>query len=164
LRESGATTTIDSELTFLKVNKESELPAWADRVAVAKFLHETMEPYNDPLEYVQAGLDYAFSEAEGKGGFIMLVRKDDRLAGACLMLETGMKGYVPETLLLMVSVAPELRGQGVGRILIERCLAECRGSVKLHVEYDNPARRLYERVGFTSKYAEMRWENESRHH
>lgn len=164
MKESGATTVIDSDLKFLRVNKESEFPEWADRDAAVKFLHETMEPYNDPLEYVQAGLDYAFSEAEGKGGFIMLVQKNGRLAGACLMLETGMKGYVPETLLLMVSVAPELRGQGVGRLLIERSLAECRGSVKLHVEYDNPARRLYERVGFTSKYAEMRWENESRRH
>ncbi|MDK2978441.1 MAG: hypothetical protein PWP52_1155, partial [Bacteroidales bacterium] len=28
--------------------------------------------------------------------------------------------------------------------------------VKLHVEYDNPAKRLYERLGMTTKYAEMR--------
>ena len=73
------------------------------------------------------------------------------------MLDTGMEGYIPENLLLMVSVDPDRRGQGIGKKIIERALAECDGDVKLHVEYENPARRLYERVGFTSKYAEMRW-------
>ena len=47
--------------------------------------------------------------------------------------------------------------RGIGGRLIEHCLGLCNGDVKLHVEYDNPAKRLYERLGFESKYAEMRW-------
>ena len=31
------------------------------------------------------------------------------------------------------------------------------GSIALHVEPDNPARFLYEKVGFSSKYIEMRY-------
>jgi len=49
------------------------------------------------------------------------------------------------------------RGRGVGSALIQTGVQRCGGPVKLHVEYENPARRLYERLGFTSKYAEMRW-------
>ena len=49
-------------------------------------------------------------------------------------------------------------GRGIGRRTIERALDQADGPVKLHVEYDNPAKRLYERIGFTSKYAEMRYE------
>jgi ribosomal protein S18 acetylase RimI-like enzyme len=30
------------------------------------------------------------------------------------------------------------------------------GAIALHVEPDNPARKLYERIGFTNKYLEMR--------
>ncbi len=41
--------------------------------------------------------------------------------------------------------------------LIKRSFEIADGDVKLHVEYDNPAKRLYERLGMTSKYAEMRF-------
>ena len=68
-----------------------------------------------------------------------------------------MKGYVPENILLFVAVSPEERGKGMGRRIVEYALGKVEGGVKLHVEYDNPARRLYERIGFTSKYAEMRY-------
>ena len=46
---------------------------------------------------------------------------------------------------------------GLGRRIVERAIEHADGDVKLHVEYDNPARRLYERIGFSSKYAEMRY-------
>ena len=53
----------------------------------------------------------------------------------------------------------------MGSCLVEKALDICTGDVKLHVEYDNPTISLYERYGFTSKYAEIRrlellqWEN-----
>lgn len=145
-----------STLTFHKVERESDFPAWTSRDAVARFFHEKMVPFHDTLDDVERALDYAFSDSPGMGGFVMLGRMDGRLVSALLMLKTGMQGYVPENILLMVATDPELRGRGLGRQIIERAIAECKGDVKLHVEHDNPARRLYERVGFTSKYLEMR--------
>lgn len=146
------------DLTLHLVETAGALPPWADRAALARFLHHTMSPWQDTEADIHRALDYCFSEAEGKGGFALLAARLGRLAGAVVILRTGMGGYVPAHLLLFVSVDPELRGRGIGRRLIEAALARCDGAVKLHVEYDNPARRLYERVGFRSKYAEMRWE------
>jgi len=136
-----------------------QLPSWAGRESLAEFLHVKMEPWHDTLPDVHRGIDYAFSAESGKGGFVVLAGCDCRLVGALVMLHTGMGGYVPEHLLLFVGVEPEQRGRGIGRLLIEAGLARCPGSVKLHVEPDNPALRLYERVGFTNKYLEMRHSN-----
>ncbi len=149
--------TIDSaQCEFTVVRGAEDFPAWATREDFVAFLHHTMQPYNDTLEDTARGVSHALGEEGGNGGFIVLERVNGGLAGGVVMLNTGMKGYVPEVILLMISVDPRLRGKGLGRHLIERAVAECRGEVKLHVESDNPARRLYERLGFEQKYLEMR--------
>ena len=50
-----------------------------------------------------------------------------------------------------IALLPEFRGRGIGRMLIEEILAEGQStgkSVSIHVEHDNPARHLYDRLGF----------------
>ncbi|MDP8228370.1 MAG: GNAT family N-acetyltransferase [Candidatus Electryoneaceae bacterium] len=145
------------ELDFTKVETADAFPSWTKRDNIVRFFHDTMKPYEDKIQHIQEALDYAFSAEDGKGGFLMLAKIEGNLVGALLMLQTGMGGYIPENILLFVSITPEMRGKGVGRKLIEHCIGECNGNVKLHVEYDNPAKRLYERIGFTTNYAEMRF-------
>lgn len=123
---------------------------------VVQFFHHKMRPYHDTVEDVRRGLEYAFSDAEGKGGFVILALDGENLVGGITILHTGMGGYVPEDLLLFVAVEPDRRNQGIGQRLIRAALARTNRAMKLHVEHDNPARRLYERVGFASKYLEMR--------
>jgi ribosomal-protein-alanine N-acetyltransferase len=157
MNKTGIKSASHDSLTLVKIEKKNKFPGWAGREEVVSFLHEKMKPYEDKVEDIERALDYAFSEEDGKGGFILLMRYDNALAGVLTILKTGMKGYIPENILVFVSVDPRLRGKGLGRKLIERAIDECEGDIKLHVEYDNPARRLYERIGFTSKYAEMRY-------
>lgn len=141
---------------FRVIQRESDFTPGMDRDAVASFLHRTMKPWEDELADIHRAFRYCFDVDAGNGGFLVLLEHKKRLGGAVLFLHTGMEGFVPAHILLFIGVDPALRGQGLGRKLIERGLALCDGSVKLHVEYDNPAKRLYERVGFTSKYADMR--------
>ena len=61
-------------------------------------------------------------------------------------------------ILVYIAVHGSQRGKGVGQQLIERAFEATEGDIALHVEPDNPARRLYERLGFTNKYLEMRWQ------
>ena len=56
-----------------------------------------------------------------------------------------------EIRLLEITILPEYRRQGIGEKLVRALMDEAASSdrkVALHVEMDNPARHLYERLGF----------------
>lgn len=153
--ENASQTT--ESIAFTKVTNVDQFPEWGTRDLVEKFLLEKMQPYNDGPEDITRGVDYALSVNGEPGGFIMLADIEKELVGVLVMLRTGMHGFIPDNILLYVGVDPERRGLGIGGKLINQCIEESDGDVKLHVEYDNPAKRLYERIGFTTKYAEMRF-------
>ncbi len=146
----------DVDFTIHEASSPEECPAWTDWDSLAVFLHENLKPYEDSVADIRRGIDDAFVARGGRSGFVLIAGAEQEPAGALVMLRTGMQGYVPENLLLFVAVACAHRGCGLGARLISRAIEMAAGDVKLHVEYDNPARRLYERLGFQSKYAEMR--------
>lgn len=124
---------------------------------VIDFLHHALGRFGDDRDHVARGVADALGETPPGCGFLLLALDEDRIVGALVMLRTGMKGYIPENLLLYVAVDPDQRGRGLGGRICREAIAATEGETKLHVEYDNPAKRLYERLGFENKYAEMRW-------
>jgi len=123
---------------------------------IAAFLFKHLEKYGDPLADIIACLDYVFNPK--KGGLVAIAHEDDNdIQGAVIINKTGMSGYIPENILVYIAVNSALRGQGLGQNLMQMALENAEGNVALHVEADNPAKRLYERLGFTNKYLEMRY-------
>ncbi|PLX13630.1 MAG: GNAT family N-acetyltransferase [Marinilabiliales bacterium] len=120
------------------------------------FLYAHLDQFGDPKDQIELSIDYAFSTVEGKGGFLLAAYYDNKLVGGLVMNKTGMSGYIPDNILVYVAVDASVRGKGIGAQIIEKSFELAEGDIKLHVEYDNPAKRLYERLGMTSKYAEMR--------
>lgn len=124
---------------------------------IADFLFKHLEEYGDPKEQILACLDYVFNP--NKGGFVAVAYTDEKeIKGAVIVNKTGMSGYIPENILVYIAVDASTRGQGVGKALMQMALEEAEGDVALHVEPDNPAKHLYEKLGFTNKYLEMRYQ------
>ncbi|MGM0484393.1 MAG: GNAT family N-acetyltransferase, partial [Candidatus Krumholzibacteriota bacterium] len=146
----------NDEISIFDIRTRDDIPDWTSFDSLARFLHESLKPFEDPLPEVEKGMDYALSSTRAKDGFIVLAARGENPIGAVVMLETNMSGYVPKHLLLFVAVRPEERGRGIGGRIIMEAIDRCDGNVNLHVEYDNPAKRLYERLGFVNKYADMR--------
>ncbi|MFO7882476.1 MAG: GNAT family N-acetyltransferase [Kosmotogaceae bacterium] len=121
------------------------------------FFYKHLGEYGDPEEDIERSIDYALSDKEGKGGFILVACEEDEIVGGLVINDTGMGGYIPEHILVYVAVDKKMRGEGIGGELVTNAIEKCDGEIALHVEYDNPAKRLYERIGFESKYAEMRY-------
>lgn len=134
----------------------NEFPPRVGPEDVCRFLHRALKPFEDSRSDIARGISDAVSPGLPGQGFVLLAMLGDTIVGALVMLKTGMRGYIPENLLLYVAVDPDHRGEGLGKRLCREATAAVDGDVKLHVEYDNPAKRLYERLGFENKYAEMR--------
>jgi len=115
-----------------------------------------LEKDGDPMPHSQVASDYACSSHKGKGGFVVIARLKNEIVGAVVINQTGMSGYIPENILVYIAVNSEVRGMGIGHQLMQKAIDLAKGDIALHVEADNPARKLYERLGFTNKYLEMR--------
>lgn len=143
---------MEKELKITTLSKEHKEQLPLSLIQISEFLFRNLDQYGDPKEHIMACLNYVFE----KGGAITIGMIGNDVAGVVITNETGMKGYIPEYILVYIAVSPQLRGQGIGRKLMEEVINKTPGAIALHVEPDNPARRLYENLGFTNKYLEMR--------
>ena len=101
-------------------------------------------------------MDYALKISDSFGGFILVSYQNNLVTGAVVVNQTGMKDYIPENILVYIATHKKYRGQGIGKHLMKETIKQADGNIALHVEPDNPAKFLYEKVGFTNKYLEMR--------
>ncbi len=144
-------------MDIIKINNDKEFPNGLNREQYVSFMHKALGQFGDPEKEIDLSIDYAFSNEAGKGGYIIAGIENGKLVGGVIMNETGMAGYIPENILVYVAVDSSMRGRGLGTQLIDKAHEWSDGNIALHVEYENPAKRLYERIGYESKYAEMRF-------
>lgn len=126
----------------------------AARDNVASFLENHLDQFGDPKEHIRMAIDYSLDAA--RGGFVLAGSEDGKIVGAVVVNNTHMGGYIPSNILVYIAVDGSMRGKGIGRKLMEKAIASSTGGIALHVEPDNPAKKLYESLGFTNKYLEMR--------
>lgn len=123
---------------------------------ISMFLHKHLEEFGDPRQDIELAMKYALQKDGKPGGMILTSHADNTLVGAVVMNKTGMNGYIPENILVYIATHSGYRGRGIGKQLMSQAIAVSDGDIALHVEPDNPARKLYESLGFTNKYLEMR--------
>lgn len=141
----------------------------ADREFLASMFVEAVlwrpkEPRIDLQELLRNPRLAAYLAEWGRAGDVALIAMDgDAPIGAAWfrLFTSDAPGYgfvaedVPE---LGVAVVSGRRGQGIGRILLRELQREAAargyGGLSLSVHPDNPARRLYDALGFTPVTAE----------
>ncbi len=109
-------------------------------------LHVEVRSVEGAYAFIQSATQGAFGAS--RAGFVRCIRRDERIAGAIFGCEAAPDvGFV-----LQVAVRRDWQSKGLGTALL-RDLALCFADagytrVALGVTSDNPARRLYERLGF----------------
>lgn len=143
-------------MEVMKIFDKSNTPKVEVEQRILNFLYENLGEYGDEIKDIQKAIDYALGKVDSFGGFILAYYEGLELLGVVVVNKTGMKGYIPENILVYIASHKKNRGKGIGKKLINRTIEESSGNIALHVEKDNPAKDLYEKLGFTPKYIEMR--------
>ena len=138
-----------------------------EKINLVDFLYQHLDEFGDERKDIEKAVDYATNENANLplslsfGGFI-LVAKDDKnnTTGAVVVNRTGMTGYIPDNILVYIATHKKHRGKGIGKALLKKTIEISEGDIALHVEPENPARYLYEKLGFSNKYLEMRYKKQ----
>lgn len=137
----------------------SSKPDHSEKEEIVNFLHHNLGKYGDPKSHILKCLNYAIGEPKpATDGFVLILKDKKVIQGITIINKTGMVDYIPENLLVYIAVAENARGKGYGKKLMQKAIETAEGAIALHVDPDNPAKRLYEKLGFINKYLEMRFE------
>ena len=140
----------------IKTYSQENKPDQNEKETILNFLFKNLEQYGDPKQDIEKCMNYALNETPSFGGFIVTASLENNIAGAVIVNQTGMKDYIPENILVYIATDANQRGKGIGKALMQHAIDNAQGNIALHVEPDNPAIKLYEKLGFTNKYLEMR--------
>ncbi len=146
----------------IEIYSAANLIGTKEQEVIATFLEEHLEEYGDPKEEIMLAIEDALATSAKKmGGWVFQATQQGKIVGATVVLRTGMSKYIPENILVYIAVDKASRGQGVGKLLLDTVIKTVKGGVALHVEPQNPAKGLYEKLGFENKYLEMRYSPKS---
>lgn len=140
----------------MKVFDATIPPSEIEKKEIVDFLYKNLEQYGDPKADILNCINFAVKDTASFGGFVLVSLDGNTITGTVIVNKTGMDGYIPENILVYIATHKEYRGKGIGKKLMEETLNFAKGDIALHVEANNPARRLYEKYGFTNPYLEMR--------
>lgn len=123
---------------------------------VTEFLHTHLGAFGDPLPEICKAVSHALGEQVIQGGCLATAEQQGELVAVAVLNRTGMAGFIPENILVYLAVRADCRGCGMGRRLLSEVIRCTEGDIALHVDQTNGAMKLYEQLGFKSKYVEMR--------
>jgi len=140
-----------------KIYSKDSKPTAQEKETIVQFLFNHLEEFGDEKAAILKCLNFAVKDSEnGLGGFVLVLNDETEALGITIVNKTGMEGYIPENILVYIAVHNKTRGKGVGKRIMQKAIEIAEGDIALHVEPNNPAKFLYEKLGFENKYLEMR--------
>jgi ribosomal protein S18 acetylase RimI-like enzyme len=121
----------------------------------ARLMHAFNTEYDEPIDEPDV-LERRYREQLASGEVSVLLVGDGPDGFAQLRYKGQIYSDAPTAYLEELYVAPDLRGQGLGRALLEAAMDEARERGADHIdlgtsEDDTAARGLYESLGFTNR-------------
>jgi len=134
----------------LRAETESDLPFLLALYRSTREQELSLTDWTEEQKAAFVGMQFAAQRQHYRGAYagarFDIVERDETPIGRLYVHERPA-----EIRIMDIAIAPEARNQGIGAALLRQVLEEAASSqrrVTIHVERHNPARRLYERLGF----------------
>jgi GNAT superfamily N-acetyltransferase len=127
----------------------------ADAAAIGRLLHDFNSEFGDPTPG-PAALAARIEELTRTGETVVLLAGSPPAGLAVLRFRAAIFSSALECYLAELYVVPRMRGQGLGRALMESAIERARERGARHIdlgtgEQDHAARALYESLGFSNR-------------
>lgn len=123
------------------------------RKEIVEFFTQNLDDHENDEEAVKKSLNYI----PDRGGHLILAFNEDEIIGGCVINHTHMDSYQPENFLVYLATHKDHRLKGVGKKVMDEAIDVTHGDIYLHIDADNPARKLYQKFGFETPFVEMRY-------
>jgi len=129
----------------------------SDNLGLAKMIRNVFEEYDAPKKgtvYSDTTTDALFELFQNKKSILYVAKNSENILGCCGIFPTpGLPDHCAE--LVKFYLPKELRNKGIGKILLERCIAAAKqlGYSQLYIEslpHFSKAISMYEKQGFIS--------------
>jgi ribosomal protein S18 acetylase RimI-like enzyme len=129
---------------------------------LVSFLHEHCENADSPAS-IREAVEYALKTKPSFGGFILVVRQRHQILAAIVANRTGMEGYSATNIFVYAGFHPECRSnETLIHDAMQKAIGYADGDIAMHVEPNNPALKLYQKLGFSAQYLELRLNKKSK--
>lgn len=139
-----------------KIYDSQNRPSQTEKTEIINFLFEHLEEYGDTKQNIKIAIEHSINELTCFGGFTILLTNKKTIIGAAVVNKIGMSDYIPENLLVYIAIHKSFRGKGLGKKLSQKAINYSNEDITLYIEANSPARLVYEKMGFSTPYLEMR--------
>ena len=126
-----------------------------EKEAIINFLLASLDDYTDTRENVSRAIEYALSKFPHQGGFVIVARREEAIAGVAVVNRTNFEGYFAENILVFLSVAETDRRTGVATNLLKQIKLYAKGDVMIRLDNSSSVRELFEKSGFSKDSTEF---------
>ena len=126
-----------------------------EKEAIINFLLASLDDYTDTRENVSRAIEYALSKFPHQGGFVIVARREEAIAGVAVVNRTNFEGYFAENILVFLSVAETDRRMGVATNLLKQIKLYAKGDVMIRLDNSSSVRELFEKSGFSKDCTEF---------
>lgn len=125
---------------------------------IIDFLYKYLDQYGTSAKAIRESLDYALTDQEQSGGFVIISLISDKIAGIAIMIKSGMGSFMANNFLQFLAVSSKYRNQGIAKRLISESIKITDGNIAILISPDHPAKPIFNKMGFKLRHSELVYE------